>query len=80
MKDKMQKINEVYKKVERKETVIQFGEGGFLRAFCDWMIDAMNKKGKLTISTKMETLLEPYHFGAETIEAGTFVAILGSIS
>lgn len=41
----MQKINEVYKKSERKETVIQFGEGGFLRAFCDWMIDAMNKQG-----------------------------------
>lgn len=35
--------------------------------------DAMNKKGTLTISTQTETLLEPYHFGAETIEAGTFV-------
>lgn len=41
----MQKINEAYAKVQRKETVIQFGEGGFLRAFCDWMIDKMNKKG-----------------------------------
>lgn len=39
------KINELYKKEERKETVIQFGEGGFLRAFTDWMIDKMNKKG-----------------------------------
>lgn len=35
--------------------------------------DAMNKKGSLTISTQMETLLEPYHFGAETIESGSFV-------
>jgi len=35
--------------------------------------DAMNKKGTLTISTQMETLLEPYHFGAETIESGSFV-------
>ncbi len=35
--------------------------------------DAMNKKGTLTISTQMETLLEPYHFGAETIDAGSFV-------
>ncbi|MBE7014991.1 MAG: tagaturonate reductase [Ruminococcaceae bacterium] len=41
----MQKINEIYTKKERKETVIQFGEGGFLRAFCDWMIDTMNKQG-----------------------------------
>ena len=35
--------------------------------------DAMNKKGTLTITTQMETLLEPYHFGAETIETGSFV-------
>lgn len=26
------------------ERVIQFGEGGFLRAFCDWMIDLANEK------------------------------------
>lgn len=37
--------------------------------------DAMNKKGTLTISTQMETLLEPYHFGAETIESGSFVRL-----
>ena len=35
--------------------------------------DAMNKKGTLTITTQMENLLEPYHFGAETIEKGSFV-------
>lgn len=35
--------------------------------------DAMNKKGTLTISTQKETLLEPYHFGAEIIESGTFI-------
>ncbi len=29
----------------RKETVIQFGEGGFLRGFADWMIQKMNDKG-----------------------------------
>lgn len=28
----------------RTERVIQFGEGVFLRAFCDWMIDAANEK------------------------------------
>ena len=33
----------------------------------------MNKKGALTISTHKETLLEPYHFGAETIESGNFI-------
>ena len=35
--------------------------------------DAMNKKGTLTISTQKETLLEPYHFGAEVIESGNFI-------
>ena len=35
--------------------------------------DAMNKKGALTISTQKETLLEPYRFGAETIESGSFI-------
>ena len=29
----------------RYERVLQFGEGGFLRAFPDWMIDALNYKG-----------------------------------
>jgi two-component system cell cycle sensor histidine kinase/response regulator CckA len=33
----------------------------------------MNKKGILIISTQKETLLEPYQFGAETIESGTFI-------
>ena len=28
-----------------KETVIQFGEGGFLRGFADWMIQKMNDQG-----------------------------------
>ena len=27
-----------------KERIIQFGEGGFLRGFADWMIDEVNKK------------------------------------
>lgn len=31
-------------KVQRKEKFIQFGEGGFLRGFADWMIQKMNKK------------------------------------
>ena len=31
-------------KVQRKEKFIQFGEGGFLRGFADWMIQKMNEK------------------------------------
>ena len=31
-----------FKKVLRTEKVIQFGEGGFLRGFADWMIQKVN--------------------------------------
>lgn len=31
-------------KMQRPIKVIQFGEGGFLRGFADWMIDKMNEK------------------------------------
>ena len=34
-----------FEKKDRCERVIQFGEGGFLRGFADWMIQKMNDKG-----------------------------------
>lgn len=40
----MKKINEAVKKVERPIKAIQFGEGNFLRAFVDWVIDILNEK------------------------------------
>ena len=40
----MKNINEVYEKINRPIKVIQFGEGNFLRAFADWMIDILNEK------------------------------------
>jgi len=33
-----------YIKQERKEKIIQFGEGGFLRGFVDWMLQEVNEK------------------------------------
>ncbi len=33
-----------YKKIERCEKIIQFGEGGFLRGFVDWILQEMNEK------------------------------------
>jgi mannitol-1-phosphate/altronate dehydrogenase len=40
----MKKITDVVKPVLRPERVLQFGEGNFLRAFADWMIDIANEK------------------------------------
>lgn len=34
-----------FEKVVRPERIIQFGEGGFLRGFVDWMIQKMNDSG-----------------------------------
>lgn len=33
-----------YKKTVRPEKIIQFGEGGFLRGFVDWILQEMNEK------------------------------------
>ena len=35
----------MFNKVIRPEKVIQFGEGGFLRGFVDWMLQKMNNEG-----------------------------------
>jgi len=40
----MSKITDVVSAVSRPEKILQFGEGGFLRAFVDWMIDILNEK------------------------------------
>ena len=37
--------------------------------------DAMNNRGTLSITTKTESLIEPYQFGADTISPGDFVVI-----
>ena len=43
--------------------VVQFGEGNFLRAFIDWMIDEMNRKvgfnGSVQIIQPLEKGLSP---------------------
>lgn len=41
----MQSIAETVQKPVRPERVIQFGEGGFLRGFVDWMLQKLNESG-----------------------------------
>lgn len=47
-------------KVERPIKVLQFGEGNFLRAFVDWIIDTMNKKGVFNGNV---AVVQPMPFG-----------------
>lgn len=42
----MAKIQDLYKKTPRPERVVQFGEGGFLRGFVDWMFQKLADAGK----------------------------------
>jgi tagaturonate reductase len=58
------------------ERVLQFGEGNFLRAFVDWMIDAMNARG---LFRGRAVLVQPISTGlAETINAqdGLYTVLL----
>jgi tagaturonate reductase len=43
----MKLVNETIEKIYGKypEKILQFGEGNFLRAFADWMINMANKDG-----------------------------------
>ncbi|MDO5479824.1 MAG: tagaturonate reductase, partial [Clostridia bacterium] len=45
-------------KTIRPERVIQFGEGGFLRGFCDWMLQIINEEtdwnGSVTVVQPIE--------------------------
>ena len=40
----MKTITEVNNTVDRPIKILQFGEGNFLRAFVDWMVDITNEK------------------------------------
>lgn len=42
----MQLIQEKFQKPTRTERIIQFGEGGFLRGFVDWMFQKLNDSGR----------------------------------
>ena len=48
-------------KVERPVRVLQFGEGNFLRAFVDYMIDIANEQGRFNGDI---VLVKPIEFGS----------------
>ena len=60
--------------------VMQFGEGNFLRAFIDWMINEMNKQGKFN---GMVQLVQPLEKGmGDMINAqdGLYTLILRGVA
>ena len=56
----MQSINEIYTTQPRPVRVAQFGEGNFLRAFVDWMIDIANEQGEFDGNV---AIIKPIEYG-----------------
>ncbi|MDR1664801.1 MAG: tagaturonate reductase [Clostridiales bacterium] len=56
----MRKVSETVSKAERPIKILQFGEGNFLRAFADWMVDIANERGVLDAGI---ALVKPIEYG-----------------
>jgi len=54
------KINEVNKKEPKKVKIMQFGEGNFLRAFIDWIVNSTNKNTNFDAGV---VVVQPMPFG-----------------
>lgn len=50
----------LFKKPQRKVKIMQFGEGNFLRAFVEWIIQDLNDKGAIEANV---ALVQPMPFG-----------------
>jgi len=59
--------------------VLQFGEGNFLRAFCDWMVDILNEKANFNGSIQ---IVQPIKAGMGTLineQEGLYHLVLNGI-
>ncbi len=75
----MKAIHETIETVARPEKILQFGEGNFLRAFVDWMVDITNEKTGFNGNVVM---VQPLERGmAETINAqkGLYTTVLRGV-
>ncbi|MBQ4265457.1 MAG: tagaturonate reductase, partial [Clostridia bacterium] len=60
----------------KTERVIQFGEGGFLRAFCDWMIDKANEAAGMDAGVVIVQPIERGMIGMLNEQDGLYTQIL----
>ena len=61
------------------ERVIQFGEGGFLRAFCDWMIDKANEAAGMDAGVVIVQPIERGMIGMLNEQDGLYTQILRGV-
>ncbi len=75
----MKAIQDTIEPVARPEKILQFGEGNFLRAFVDWMVDIANEKAGFNGNVVM---VQPLERGmAEMINAqkGLYTTVLRGV-
>ena len=60
----------------KTERIIQFGEGGFLRAFCDWMIDKTNEATDMDAGVVIVQPIERGLVGKLNEQDGLYTQIL----
>ena len=63
----------------KTERVIQFGEGGFLRAFCDWMIDKTNEATDMDAGVVIVQPIERGMIGMLNEQDGLYTQILRGV-
>ncbi len=75
----MKTIQETVEKKERPVKVLQYGEGNFLRAFVDWIIDQLNEKSDFNGDVMMVQPLE--HGMSDMINAqnGLYTTVLRGV-
>ncbi len=69
-------IKDAVKTVKRPEKVLQFGEGGFLRAFVDWQIDIVNEKTDFNGSIVIVQPLEKGMIDAMNAQDNLYTTVL----
>ncbi len=72
----LKSIKDVVKTVKRPEKVLQFGEGGFLRAFVDWQIDIVNEKTDFNGSVVIVQPLEKGMVDAMNAQDNLYTTVL----
>ena len=72
----LKSIKDVVKTVKRPEKILQFGEGGFLRAFVDWQIDIVNEKTDFNGSIVIVQPLEKGMIDAMNAQDNLYTTVL----
>lgn len=75
----MKTINQTFNKPIRPERVIQFGEGGFLRGFVDWMLQKLNDSGRFNGSVVVVQPLEQGLCDKLTAQNGLYTHIIRGV-